>query len=386
MPEIACAVVEDLLDLYLDGETSEETTGLIAEHVQRCAKCRSLVRERERARAELVRRAGLGRRGRSAGTGDAFTTPDARLVARARARLRKARLRIVALTLAVAVAAWAAAWFLTTPAPPGLYLARCHSSQVVLTGNPSEGFTIPFLWVPSYPGEALPEMSEVMVMVDRGEPLWLKVYVASTEGGWLGLPRYRRGNIHAFRGQGVFTDLGDGSSTFMAEEGPLPPLWDDEGRPYVTRRAVLIAVLGPTGRTLAETEDVDLSFIQMNVPATGNRYLRVGRGSGLSFRLSKEKSVEVELVDVILPSGFYPLQASAEVYGEYEPLEVPLVLPEHLVVAGPSREDLGPYVCIAPLFLVRVEGEMHYVQQGRFSTLVESARLPLREVYDLGRP
>mgnify|MGYP000400993512 FL=1 len=383
---MTCAVVEDLLDLYLDGETGEETTGLIAEHVRRCAKCRTLVEERGRARAELVRRAGLGRREPGAGTGDAFTTPDARLVARARARLRKTRLRIAALILTVAAVAWAAAWLLTTPAPPGLYLARCHSSQLVLTGNPGEGLTIPFLWVPSYPGEPLPELSVVMVMVDRGEPLWLRVYGVSTEDGWLGLPRYRRGKIVAFRGRGIFTDHGDGSSTFMPEEGPLPPLWDDEGRPYVTRRAVLIAVLGPTGRTVAETEDLDLSFIQMNVPATGNRYLRVGYGSGPSFHLWKEKGVEVELVDVILPSGFYPLQASAEVYGEYEPLEVPLVLPEHLVVAGPSREGLGPYVYVAPLFLVRAEGEMHYVQQGRFSTLVESTHLPLKEVYDFGGP
>ncbi len=386
---MTCAVVEDLLDLYLDGETGEETTGLIAEHVRRCAKCRTLVEERGRARAELVRRAGLGRREPGAGTGSAFTTPDARLVARARARLRKARLRIAVLTLTVAAVAWTAAWVLTTPAPPGLYLARYHSSQVVLTGNPGEGLTIPFLWVPSYPGEALPELSEVMVMVDRGEPVWLRVYDASTEGGWLGLPRYRRGKIVAYRGRGIFTAHGDGSSTFMAEEGPLPPLWDDEGRPYVTRRAVLIAVLDPTGRTVAETEDLDLSFIQMNMPTTGGRYLAVAFGSGPdgpSFHLRKETGVEVELVDVILPSGFYPLQASVEVYGEYEPLEVPLLLPERLVVAGPSRGGPVLNVCIAPLFLVRVGGEMHYVQPGTGWFEGEMKRVPLSEAYDLGRP
>lgn len=90
MPEITCAVVEDLLDAYIAGETSERTNRVLAEHINECAACQ----------AALVRR----RRSREAMTGSyGPAAPDAarQVVGRARRRLY-AGIAVV-LILAVAV-------------------------------------------------------------------------------------------------------------------------------------------------------------------------------------------------------------------------------------------------------------------------------------------
>lgn len=53
MPEIVCSVVQDLLEAYLAGEVSEETTAILAEHLSECPQCKRVVNLRETARSKL---------------------------------------------------------------------------------------------------------------------------------------------------------------------------------------------------------------------------------------------------------------------------------------------------------------------------------------------
>ena len=40
MNKIPCAIIKDLLPLYIDGLTSEETNALVEEHLAECDGCR----------------------------------------------------------------------------------------------------------------------------------------------------------------------------------------------------------------------------------------------------------------------------------------------------------------------------------------------------------
>ncbi len=239
MPEVTCALVEDLLDLYLDGETSEETVSLLEEHIDSCARCQSRIEQRRRARERLARLA-WGK-----GELSSLLAGDAKVIAMARRRLRRTVLRVVALSLAVVVAGWAGVWFLSAPAPPGMYLARFTGSQILVNGR--AGFIIPFLWVPEYPGQRPPELWTVEIPCVGGRGLTLKVAGVTLEGWTYGPLRYQRGWIHAYQQEGVLTRFGDGFWSFYPKEPPLDPLWDDEGLPYITRRARAVTIIARGG-------------------------------------------------------------------------------------------------------------------------------------------
>lgn len=108
MPELTCAVVEDLLDAYLAGETSEDTKRVLEEHVTQCAVCQAALARRRRAREAMM----AGRRSAGAvvadpdsaarpGNGNGRRAHARRVVSRARRRLYAG----IAVALLVAVAA-----------------------------------------------------------------------------------------------------------------------------------------------------------------------------------------------------------------------------------------------------------------------------------------
>lgn len=43
-----CAIVRDLLPLYFDGETTEETTAFIKQHLEECQECREYFEKENR--------------------------------------------------------------------------------------------------------------------------------------------------------------------------------------------------------------------------------------------------------------------------------------------------------------------------------------------------
>ncbi|MEW6031628.1 MAG: RNA polymerase sigma factor [Bacillota bacterium] len=145
----------------------------------------------------------------------------------------------------VVVAGWAGVWFLSAPAPPGMYLARFTGSQILVNGR--AGFIIPFLWVPEYPGQRPPELWTVEIPCVGGRGLTLKVAGVTLEGWTYGPLRYQRGWIHAYQQEGVLTRFGDGFWSFYPKEPPLDPLWDDEGLPYITRRARAVTIIARGG-------------------------------------------------------------------------------------------------------------------------------------------
>ncbi|MCM3025723.1 zf-HC2 domain-containing protein [Bacillus safensis] len=42
---MSCYLIEELLPLYIEGDTSAETNKIVAEHIQSCESCRHLYRE-----------------------------------------------------------------------------------------------------------------------------------------------------------------------------------------------------------------------------------------------------------------------------------------------------------------------------------------------------
>jgi len=395
VPDLTCALVEDLLDLYLDGETAEELSGRLREHIEGCARCRSRLEQRRRARARLARLAW--------GVGELSSLPGAdaaKVIAMARRRLRRTILRAVALTLALTIAGWAGVWFLSAPAPPGMYLARFKTSQVVVDGR--TGLNIPFLWVPEYPGQQPPELWTVEIPCVGGRGPTLKVAAVTLEGWTYGPLRYQRGWIHAYQQEGVYTDFGDGSSSFYPSEPPLNPLWDDEGLPYVTREARGMTVIARGGRVLAMSRDIELTLVQWNDhsippyrPAPGpdgthRPVVGVGIGGGADgCFLHLSADVEgMELIDVILPDGLKPLRAEvsggANEAGLSQPLDLPWEVPTGWTrLLGSTVPDSG-CVVLNPIVVLRVAGETYREEAGTAVSLSRDA--PLREVYDLSQP
>jgi len=223
----------------LDGATSGKTSSLVEEHLRECARCRATLERYRDARRAL--RASLSDVPQEE-AGE--LARDARTLARAQRRLRRRAAAALGLTVVGALVLWAAAWLATTPAAPGLYLGRLRASQIVLTGSPSDGMALPVLWVPAYPGQQPPEMRTVVISLVRGTPtLELNVAGVVWDKGWFGLPRYRKGTIHAHCGAGYFVS-----------EGPA-------------------SYFQPYGRT----SDTDLTVVQ-TYGQSGRGYLTVGFG------------------------------------------------------------------------------------------------------------
>ncbi len=401
MPEMTCAVVEDLLDLYLDGETSPETGRLVEEHVAGCERCRAVLDYRRRLRAKLVRSAGLGAAGPGAGGGgglDELPVADVRVVSRARARLRLTLAKALAVSLVAVVGAWAGVWHLTAPAPPGMYLARIDSSQIIVDGKAA--MEIPFLWVPSRPGEEPPELWSVGVHFAGAKPLELKVASVTLEDTWFGLPHYRRGVIHAYQQDGVHVETGEGRSCFVPREPPLGPLWDDEGLPYVVKRATGVTVLGRGNMVIARTRDIDLTAVQMNVPwerGLGVDGLRLSLGMSFSevrgptiysLHVEEVERSDIEVLDAVFPEDLQPLRIEREPSDEPAralPLEFPWTpSPGSAMVASFPPGVVGPGT-LSPLLVVRCGDETVYLVASCTSWRV-SGEAPLDQVYDLEGP
>lgn len=82
MPEITCAVVADLLDAYLAGETSEDTNRVLREHIDGCPACQAaLMRGRRAAEAMAAARPPATR------VEVSEDSSDRRVIGRARCRL-----------------------------------------------------------------------------------------------------------------------------------------------------------------------------------------------------------------------------------------------------------------------------------------------------------
>lgn len=392
MPEVTCAVVDDLLDLYLDGETNEETAKVLEGHLSGCARCRSRLEQRRRARVRLARLA-WGNREVSDLLG-----ADARVIAAARRRLRRVVFRAVAIVIAAAVAGWAGIWFFSAPAPPGLYLARFTASQIVVDGR--TGLHIPFLWVPEYPGQRPPELWTVEIPCSGRPGLTLKVAAVTLEGPTYGPLRYQQGWIYAYQQEGVYTDLGHGSASFHPNEPPLEPLWDEGSLPYVAHKARGMTVVTRSGQVLASSTDIDLTLVQWNdrsipvyrpapdahgawTPVAG-----VGSGAGGCFVYLDPDVEGMELVDVVLPDSFGPLwvevSGDPNPPGKAQPLELPWEMPTGWIrVLGGGEAGPG-CVVLNPLVVFRVAGETYREEAGQYMSLSPDA--PLEELYDLGQP
>lgn len=387
MPEVTCALVEDLLDLYLDGETNQETARLLEDHIDRCTRCQARVGQRRQARARLARLAWGNRE-----LADVLGA-DARVIAMARRRLRRAALRAVALVAAAAVAGWAGAWFLSAPAPPGMYLARFTASQLVVDGR--TGLSIPFLWVPEYPGQQPPELWLVEIPCAAGKGLTLKVAAVTLEGGTYGPLRYQRGRIIARQQEGIHTEFGNGTSTFYPTEPALEPLWEEDTLPYIARQASGIIVIARGGQVLATSQDIDLTLVQWNdhsvapyrpVPGpdgTCRSVSGVGSGMGGCFVYLRPDAPGIELVDVVLPASYFPLRVEGP-DGVSEPLELPRQIPpDWCRLLGQAPAVRGVSV-LETIVVLRVSGETYYEQASQ--SMSYSPNTPLRELYDLGQP
>ncbi|RJQ08123.1 MAG: hypothetical protein C4551_05705 [Bacillota bacterium] len=388
MPELTCAVVEDLLDIYLDGDTSDETARVLEEHVAGCPSCETLVAHRKRMREKLAKFAL-----RPGPPGQAIDTADARVIARARRRLWGTVLRYAALSLAVLLTGLTLAWYLMTPAPPGLYLARIGPSQLILSSRSTDGLHLPFLWVARRPGEEPPAMSAVIVtFADGSRPLRLAVAGVSLEGSGFGLPRWRKGTIYAYEGPGEWTDLGDGPSAFHPESPlGLEPLWENGGSPYVAKQATSVAVVEEGKgwyRTVAETSKIDLTVVQVNVPLLGPGTVDMGIGfDGAGepwedvFHFHLTFARDVELLDIIVPRALVPFhEVKAEAGGPVIPLTLPRPAKagENVIIVSTPVDDSAGLHLASPLLVLRVDGETRYAAPGT----VLSWQGPLRDAYD----
>lgn len=408
MPEITCAVVRDLLDAYLDGETSEETRSILKEHVAFCPACQEMVATRQSLLGELrqlgattptgASLVGASPAGASPGASPTATSPDQALLRHARRRLlASVWRRLAAAALGVSLLA-GLGWYFITPAGSGLYLPRIGLAQLVVTPESSEpGSQLPFLWVPSYPGQAPPEPGRLWVAFDDGTTGQWSAFDAHLEGGFAGFPRYREGSLGLARGSAppLWSRVGD--SVGIEGQPPAPPIWPVGGSPYVQREAASITLTRPGGWILARGSGRNLYVVQVNEPlwSEGTRYLACGMGAGLSgpFFILRNISAgtAVELVEVVLPPTAY-VQVSLNDATRSVPLALPLTLAPgesaQISVAaseGPGSNPGGDPRCyvIAPLLVVRVDGQIHYWVPGSFST---SRSGPLHERYDLKPP
>lgn len=384
---MTCALVEDLLDLYLDGETNDETIRLLEEHIDGCSRCQARMQQRRQARARLARLA-WGNQDLADVLG-----ADARVLAIARRRLRRAVLRWAAFMVATVVAAWAGIWFLSTPAPPGLYLARFTASQVVVDGR--TGLSIPFLWVPEYPGQEPPELWTVEIPCAGATGLTLKVVAVTMEGGTYGPLRHQRGWIIAYQQEGVHTEFRGGTSTFYPTEDARPPLWDVDVLPYIARPASGLVVIARGGQVLASTGDIDLTLVQWNdhslppyQPAPGSDGIRspvsgMGGGLGGRFVYLRPDAEGMELVDVVLPASWGPLSVEGP-NGLPQPLELPWTLPAdgcRLISGDPAETGV---TVLKPIVIIRVQGRVYRDEGAQHLSLAPDA--PLADLYDLEPP
>ena len=417
MPEITCAVVRDLLDAYLDGETSEETRSVLREHVASCPACQEAVATRLSLLGELrqlgvttpldastsgaspsASPAGASLVGALPGASPTATSPDQALIRRARRRLLAGVWRRLALAALGVSLLTGLGWYFITPAGSGLYLPRIGLAQLVVTPESSEpGSWLPFLWVPSYPGQAPPEPGRLLVRFDDGSVGQWYAFDAHLEGGFAGFPRYREGNLGLARGSAppLWSRVGDA----LGVEGqpPAPPIWPVGGSPYVQREAASITLTRPGGWILAGGSGRNLYVVQVNEPlwSEGTRYLACGMGAGLSgpYFVLRNISAEtaVELVEVVLPPT-----GSVQVTLNDATRSIPLALPLTLAPGesaqifaaaseGPGSNPGGDPRCyvITPLLVVRVDGRLHYWVPGSFSTSLAG---PLHERYELEPP
>ncbi|MCL6580451.1 MAG: zf-HC2 domain-containing protein [Firmicutes bacterium] len=390
MSVLTCGVVQDLMDLYLDGATSAKTSSLVEEHLRECARCRAVLERYRDARRAL--RASLGDVPPAEGDEAAR---DARTLARAQRRLRRRAAAALGITVVAALVLWAAVWLATTPAAPGLYLGRLRASQIVLTGSPCDGLALPVLWVPAYPGQDPPEMRTVVVSLGEGTPtLELNVSGVVWDKGWFGLPRYRKGTLHAHRGVGAF--VSEGPASYFQAYGPavFPPLWPDgtsdgrAGATWSSRRASALAVVGPAGQVLASTLDTDLTVVQ-TYGQSGHGNLTVGLGGSpaqLHFHLTATANTEV--LEIVLPPSLRPLLL--ETAGTTVPLTLPLKLERDaraLILAGPGASGVEGLpaafkgvLAVTPLFAVQAGESVQNCVPGTYMTYIAG---PLDELYDL---
>ncbi len=408
MPEITCAVVRDLLNVYLDGETSEETRSVLREHVASCPGCQEAVATRQSLLGELrqlcetvpldASTSGASLVGASPGASPTATSPDQALIRRARRRLLASVWRRLALAaLGVSLLA-GLGWYFITPAGSGLYLPRIGLAQLVVTPESSEpGSRLPFLWVPSYPGESQPELGRLMVRFDDGSVGQWYAFDAHLEGGCAGFPRYREGSLGLARGSAppLWSRVGNGVG--VEGQPPAPPIWPVGGSPYVQREAASITLTRPGGWILASGSGRNLYVVQVNEPlwSEGTEYLACGMGAGLSGPFFVLRNISagtvVELVEVVLPPTTN-VQVSLNDATRSVPLTLPLTLApgESAHIFAAASQGPGSYpgrdprcYAITPLLVVRVDGQLHYWVPGSFFTSLSG---PLHERYDLKPP
>jgi hypothetical protein len=403
MPEITCAVVRDLLEAYLDGETSEETRSILKEHVASCPACQEMVATRQSLLGELrqlgaATPTGASPAGASPTATSAATSPDQALIRRAHRRLlASVWRRLAAAALGVSLLA-GLGWYFITPVGSGLYLPRIGLAQLVVTPESSEpGSRLPFLWVPSYPGEAPPEPGRLAVWFDDGSVGHWYAFDAHLKGGFAGFPRYREGSLGLARGSAppLWSRVGNGVG--VEGQPPAPPIWPVEGSPYVQREAASITLTRPGGWILASGSGRNLYVVQVNEPlwSEGTSYLACGMGAGLSGPFFVLRNISagtaVELVEVVLPPTT-DVQVALNDATRSVPLALPLTLAPgesaHIFAAasqGPGSHPARDPRCyvITPLLVVRVDGQLHYWVPGSFFTSLSG---PLHERYDLEPP
>ncbi len=222
----------------------------------------------------------------------------------------------------------------------------------------------------------------------------------SLEDTWLGLPRYRRGVIHAYQQDGVHVETGKGRSCFVPRESPLAALWEDEELPYVLKRATGVAVLSRGNMVIARTRDIDLTAVQVNVPwerGSGIDGLRLSLGmsfsearspSTYSLHVEEVEGGDIEVLDVVLPENLQPLRLEREPIGEpadAHPLELPWTPSRGLAMVAYFPPGVVGPGALSPLLVVRRGDETVYLVANRTSWPV-AGEAPLDQVYDLEGP
>lgn len=128
MPELTCAVVEDLMDAYLAGETSDDTRRVLQEHIGECTACQAVLALRRRAREAVV---GGSDRAAGSGNGNGKRATARRVVVRARRRLYFGIAFILAVAVSLVGVGLDQVYAYRTPAPVAVEGAEAYAAGAV---------------------------------------------------------------------------------------------------------------------------------------------------------------------------------------------------------------------------------------------------------------
>jgi len=365
MPELPCSVVRDMLDLFLDGEVGPETRRMVNEHLEECPTCQSVFEARQRVLQAVERAKSCETESFNGARGQ-----GSRILARARRRFLARLGAGTGVVLFLLATLLGSIWYFSRPAGTGLYLARMAASQVTVNPGYRLEMTLPFLWVPAWPGQSPPEMTAAVLEFEDGSQEQL-----------LAVWRPQPGTSLFARSQPQTVWLFDSRQGSTRTETTV-------GTPPVTSKKVAsITLLGQNNEVLAYTTELDLTVVWVNstqtedpttAPWVSGFYIRSKDGR-LAYDLKVTEPVE--LADLVLPECYYPLSietASGDSIlrtvfpdnsssgGEgSRPLTFPQTLEPgaYTIVTAATNQSKG-YVTIFPVMLVQSGGEILAVSLG----------------------